>query len=73
MRYPKPYYDACKLQDNIMQLAEAKPLREMANLAKSYATLEVLKLRIRMKPAPKAVDVQKQVKTKAKPVLPSED
>ena len=49
-----------------MQLAEAKPLREMANLCKSYATLETLKLRIRMKPAPKSVDVSK-LQTKRKP------
>ena len=67
MRYPKPYYDACKLQDGIMQLAEGKPLREFANLAKSYATLEVLKLRIRMKPSPKSVDVSKLVQPRRKP------
>ncbi len=59
MRYPKSYYDSCKLQDAIMELAANKPLREMANLAKSYATLEVLKLRIRMKGAPKPVDAEK--------------
>ncbi len=59
MRFNKSYYDACKLQQGIMELAEAKPLREMANLAKSYATLEVLKLRIRMKGAPKPVDAEK--------------
>ncbi len=65
MRYPKPYYDACKLQDGIMELAGAKPLKEMANLAKSFATVETLKLRIRMKPAPKAVDVSKENKPRA--------
>jgi hypothetical protein len=60
MRYPKSYYDAGKLQDGIMELSAAKPLREMANLAKAYATLEALKLRLRMKGPPKPVDAEKQ-------------
>ena len=64
MRYPKSYYDAGKLQDGIMELAATKPLREMANLAKSYATLEVLKLRLRMKGAPKPVDAEKLARNK---------
>lgn len=64
MRYPKPYYDACKLQDKIMQASEIQGLKELANLAKSFATLESLKLRIRMKPAPKPIDVSADHKRK---------
>jgi len=59
MRYPKPYYDSCKLQAKIMEAAEGKGNRELANLCKAYATLETLKLRMRMKPAPKPVDVSR--------------
>lgn len=57
MRYPKAYYDACKLQDKVMSVVETPPPKELANLCKAYAALEILKLRMRMKPAPKAIDV----------------
>lgn len=60
MRYPKPYYDACKLQGRIMQVLDTLPTKELANVAKGYCTLETLKLRLRMKPAPKPVDVSDQ-------------
>jgi len=73
MRYPKPYYDSCLLQDKLMQVAENPPPRELANLCKAYATLETLKLRIRMKPAPKAVAVPLHPgKRKSSPSGPSE-
>ncbi len=59
MRYPKPYRDAMAIQDKIMQLLPATGTKEIANIAKGYATLETLKLRLRMKGAPKPVDAEK--------------
>jgi hypothetical protein len=44
------------------QTVAGQPNNQLASLAKSFATLETLKLRIRMKPAPKAVDVSKDAK-----------
>jgi len=64
MRYPKPYYDACTIQDKLMQVLDVIPPKELSNLAKGYATLEGLKLRIRMKPAPKPIDTTKLTKGK---------
>ncbi len=58
MQYSKPYYRAIKLQDKIMEAVDSLPSKELANLAKSFCALEVLKLRIRMKPAPKSVEVK---------------
>ena len=76
MRYPKPYYDACTLQDKVMEVAANPPPRELANLCKAYATLEGLKLRIRMKPAPKPVDTEKlaaaKVRSNGRPTMVSE-
>ena len=71
VRYPRPYYDACKLQDKLMQVADNPPPRELANLCKAYATLETLKLRLRMKPAPKPVDVSKDLKPAKRFIMPS--
>lgn len=67
MRYPKPYYDACKLQDKLMQVIDVIAPKDLAGVSKGYATLEALKLRIRMKPAPKPIDVSKPVAKKVKP------
>jgi hypothetical protein len=64
MRYPKPYYDACRLQAKIMEVLDSVATKDMANICKGYATLELLKLRIRMKPAPKPVDVSKKSSTR---------
>jgi hypothetical protein len=66
MRYPKPYYDAIAIQDKIMQLLPATGTKEIANIAKGYATLETLKLRLRMKGPPKAVDALKQQPAKSR-------
>lgn len=73
MKYSQSYKDCCRIQRKIMQVLDAVATKDLANVAKGYVTLETLKLRMRMKGPPKAVDVQKQVKTKAKPVQPSED
>lgn len=51
-----------------MEVSANPPPRELANLCKAYATLECLKLRIRMKPAPKALDTTKLPKTKGRKV-----
>ena len=59
MRYSKPYHDACKLQAQIMEARATMPAKELANVCKAYAALEMLKLRLRMKPAPKPIDTTK--------------
>lgn len=59
MRYSKPYHDACKMQALIMTNTTTMPAKELANASKAYVALEMLKLRIRMKPAPKPVDTLK--------------
>lgn len=46
----------------MMELLPSVGTKEIANLAKGYATLETLKLRLRMKGAPKPVDAEKQAK-----------
>lgn len=75
VKYSQPYRDSVAIQRRIMQVIDTVETKEIANLAKSFATLETLKLRLRMKPAPKAVDVSKlQPKSKKQVVVqPSED
>ena len=69
MRYPKPYRDAIEIQERMMQLLPTTGTKEIANMAKGYATLETLKLRLRMKGPPKPVDAEK---AKSRPqVMPS--
>ena len=60
--YSKPYRDAVAIQQKIMQVLDQVATKDLANMAKGYATLETLKLRLRMKPAPKPVDVALAVK-----------
>jgi hypothetical protein len=55
----KPYRTACDLQDLITVAAKDCEPKDLASLGKTFATLEMLKLRLRMRPAPKAVDVTK--------------
>lgn len=62
--YNQPYRDSVALQKLITAAAPTAPVKELASLAKAYATLETLKLRIRMKPAPKPVDTEKQAAAK---------
>ena len=56
-----------------MQATASQPIKELANLAKSYATLESLKLRLRMKPAPKPIDVSVKPAKRVKSVAFTED
>jgi len=67
MRYPKPYRDAIAIQDRMMELLPTTGTKEIANVAKGYATLETLKLRLRMKGPPKPVDAEK-VKVRSAPI-----
>lgn len=48
---------------------DLKPITRAA-IARAFVDLETLKLRMRMKPAPKAVDVSTFLKPKAKPAGP---
>ena len=67
----KPYRDAVALQKLITDKApEAEP-KDVASLAKSFVALEMLKLRLRMKPAPKPIDVSKP-KAKGIPLVKPE-
>ena len=50
-----------------MELLPTVGTKEVANLAKGYATLEALKLRLRMKGPPKPVDASKLAKGKVQP------
>ncbi len=59
MRYPKAYHEACLIQRRLLQATEEMSVKDLGNLAKAYVSLEQLKLRIRMKPAPKAIDTTK--------------
>lgn len=56
MRYPREYFDCCKLQDKIMQTIDAVAPKDLSNHAKGYVALETMKLRIRMKGPPKPVE-----------------
>lgn len=62
MKYSQPYKDAVAIQRQLMQRIASCDDKVIANIAKGFATLETLKLRLRMKPAPKAIDVSKPVK-----------
>lgn len=50
-----------------MREAPTAEAKDLASLAKSFVALEMLKLRLRMKPAPKPIDVSKPVAKKVKP------
>ena len=55
----KPYRHAVELQELVMSTSRDAEAKDVAALAKSFVALEMLKLRLRMKPAPKPVDVSK--------------
>ena len=65
MRYSKPYHDAVGLQRLLTKASEDAPTKELSNIAKAFVALEMLKMRIRMKPAPKPVDVSKMMAGKS--------
>lgn len=60
----KPYRDALALQELINDRAPTAEAKDLASLGKTFVALEMLKLRLRMKPAPKPVDVSKAGKAK---------
>lgn len=62
----KPYRDAVKLQGLITKAAPEAEDKDLAALTKSFVSLELLKLRLRMKPAPKPVDTEKLEANKRK-------
>ncbi len=68
MRYPKAYHEACLIQRRLLEATESMSVKDLGNLAKAYVSLEQLKLRIRMKPAPKAIDTTK-LPSKDKPLV----
>lgn len=55
----KPYRTAVGLQALIERAAPEAEDKDLAALTKSFVALEMLKLRLRMKPAPKPIDVSK--------------
>lgn len=74
MKYPPAYHAAVQMQRviladalNVLTDVKLKP-----QLARAYKELEELKLRLRMKPAPKPIDVSKVQKKTAEPVEPTE-
>ena len=61
-QYPPAYKHSVALQRLIMEKAPESEAKDVASLAKSFVALEMLKLRLRMKPAPKPIDVSKPKK-----------
>lgn len=57
----KPYRTAVGLQALIERAAPEAEDKDLAALTKSFVALEMLKLRLRMKPAPKPIDVSKPI------------
>ena len=59
MRYSKPYHDAVGLQRLITASAPTADPKSLALIGRTFVALELLKLRLKMKGAPKPVDVSK--------------
>jgi hypothetical protein len=61
MRYSKPYHDAVALQRLTVSNAKDPNVKPalLCGLARAFVELEMLKLRIKMKPAPKPIDTTK--------------
>lgn len=60
MRYSKPYHDAVGLQRLVTEASKSAEPKDLAQLSRSFVALEMLKLRIKMKPAPKPIDVSRE-------------
>ena len=66
MRYSQPYHAAVGIQKLIQATTKTANPKELALLGRTWVSLEMLKLRLRMKPAPKPIDttkLQPKVKT----------
>ena len=62
-RWPIAYHQAMRIQEILFRdiMAEGTKLVDRANLAKAFCTVEEMKRVLQMRPAPKAVDVSKNV------------
>lgn len=72
VRYSKPYHDAVAGQRDVMRRLPEACDKDAAMLLKSFVALEMLKLRLRMKPAPKPIEVGKISKKSETPSLTPE-
>ena len=61
--YPPAYKNAVAGQRDIMERLPNATDKDAAMLLKSFVALEMLKLRLKMKPAPKPIDVSKPKNT----------
>lgn len=61
VRYTLTYHNACELQRLVMNDARNPELKKglLPSYARAFKEMEELKLRIRMKPAPKPIDTTK--------------
>ena len=59
MRYSQPYHHAVALQRLIIEASPKAEDKDLASMTKSFVALEMLKLRLKMKPAPKPIDTTK--------------
>ena len=71
MKYSEPYRNALELQRLVLDKARRDDTKGavLSGLARAFKELEELKLRLRMKPAPKAIDVSRDGSTKSKSKL----
>tara|TARA_R110000868_G_scaffold41139_2_gene140997 strand:- start:562 stop:789 length:228 start_codon:yes stop_codon:yes gene_type:complete len=67
----KPYRDAVAIQRLITEASKDAVAKDLAQLGRAFVALEMLKLRLNMKPAPKPVDVSK-TGTKHQAVTPGD-
>lgn len=67
----KPYKDAVDIQRLITATAPNAEAKDLASLGKTFVALEMLKLRLRMKPAPKPIDVSKDQGKRKPKALPT--
>lgn len=64
MKYSVPYHNAVEAQRVAMERIRNPECSDktIAQLMRAFVDLEMLKLRLRMKPAPKPIDVSPKVK-----------
>ena len=65
LKYSQPYHDAVEAQRLAMARIRKPETSDktIAQLMRAFVDLEMLKLRLRMKPAPKPIDVSKPKQT----------
>lgn len=62
MKFSYAYHTAMKLQRLIDKAADTATPKELSMMGATFAKIEMLKLRLRMKPAPKPIDTTKMAK-----------